>query len=728
MSQRARAVVGAAALAPLWVSAAAAEPEAAVRVVGERPAPGLESRATSTVRRAELEERLPRSAPDALRYEPGVTVQQTAHGQGAPIVRGLYGSRVLIAYDGVRLNNATFRQGPGQYFFTLDAHNIDSITVLRGGASTLFGTDALGGALLVCPVLPRFDAPDFQPHWTVRALGTVHSADARWLTRGTAELQRGDWAALVGASRASAGQLRSSGPVLSPATGQLPEVPRFARDGVTQLGTGYELATGDGTLRRRLGEDLTAIAAINLFRQWDSPRTDQCPPPFGVIGDCLTYEEQFRSLVYLGLDGDLGSAARKSKLRVSYQRQHEATARNRPLSFVSNHGIDNVSTWGASAALVSARLPLDDSRWVDFFWGGDAYLDLIESSAWVSSSDGSRVTPYARGQFLDGSSYTNLGGYLRGELNQGQHLTATLGGRVGLASAALTEDPESGAPARRSSWPTTGAELRSQVRPVPWLELTVGLDQSYRTPNLTDLSQRQQTGPGFQLDNPALDAERQWTLEAGAAVKTERLRIDAWAYRAIITGMLTMVPRSVEDCPVSAQQESCRSSWSRYQLVNAPSQSTIHGVEGAIRYRPVPALKVQATVGATTGVGPNLLGAVPWGTEQSRSATAPLSRIPPLNGTLEARYQLPFGVVFGAAARWSAAQTRLSVSDQTDYRIPVGGTPGFFVVDLRAGYRLGRALVLHAQLENLLDQPYRVHGSSVNGAGRGVALSVEAGL
>jgi iron complex outermembrane receptor protein/hemoglobin/transferrin/lactoferrin receptor protein len=39
-----------------------------------------------------------------------------------------------------------------------------------------------------------------------------------------------------------------------------------------------------------------------------------------------------------------------------------------------------------------------------------------------------------------------------------------------------------------------------------------------------------------------------------------------------------------------------------------------------------------------------------------------------------------------------------------------------------------RRLVFAAVLENLFDSAYRVHGSSVNGPGRGVSLSLEAGL
>jgi iron complex outermembrane receptor protein/hemoglobin/transferrin/lactoferrin receptor protein len=144
--------------------------------------PGVETRATSVVRQAEIAERVPRSAPDALKYEPGVFVQQSSHGQGAPFLRGLFGSRVLLSYDGIRLNNATFRQGPNQYFFTLDAQTIEAITVLRGGASTLYGTDALGGALLVAPIQPAF-APvgATETHGGVRL--QHHQADARFGAR-----------------------------------------------------------------------------------------------------------------------------------------------------------------------------------------------------------------------------------------------------------------------------------------------------------------------------------------------------------------------------------------------------------------------------------------------------------------------------------------------------------------------------------------------------------------
>jgi outer membrane cobalamin receptor len=110
-----------------------------------------EERAHGTVSRSEIERRQPRSAPDALRYESGVFVQQSAHGQGSAFIRGLTGQQTLLLFDGIRVNNSTYRQGPNQYFFTIDSRTIDSIEILRGGGSTRYGSDALGGVIAALP-------------------------------------------------------------------------------------------------------------------------------------------------------------------------------------------------------------------------------------------------------------------------------------------------------------------------------------------------------------------------------------------------------------------------------------------------------------------------------------------------------------------------------------------------------------------------------------------------
>ena len=706
---------------------AGAENEIVIR--GEAPAAGTETRARSKVTRSDIDERIPRSAPDALKFEPGIFVQQTSHGQGSPYIRGRYGARVLIVYDGVRLNNSTFRQGPNQYLFTLDTQTIRSIEVIRGGGSTLFGTDALGGALLVNPFLPEIPEPGTTFGWAPRARAQYHEADRGLTLRGQVAGTVGEkFSVIVGGGYAHADLLRSAGSVRNPANGALPEVPRFAADGITQLGTGYTVATGDIATRYWLAPNLVVTAAANVFRQYDTPRTDQCPPAFGLLGDCTMIEEQFRTLVYAGLDGDLGAFARTARVRLSFQRQHERRVRTRPISNVENGGRDDVDTYGLSASFQTDETQLGRNVGLRGHWGGDVYHDSLGSAGWTRFTDTGRLFPYERGQYLAGSSYLTGGAFTRGELRVSDRITITLGGRVGVTRAIAPADPETAALAFDRQWLATAGEARSSFRVLPWLTVTGGVDRSFRAPNLDDLTSRQQTGPGFQIDNRDVGPEKQVTTEIGAVADLRQFYAEVWGFRSMLNAGLDRVARSIGECPAGPSSEACASSWSRFQVVNAPGPAFIYGVEAALRFRPVDFFRAQATFAWTHGEGPNLGGAVPWGQFPDPNPRVPVSRIAPTNGTVETRFSFLGSCYAGWAFRWALEQTRLSVSDRADYRIPNGGTPGFAIFDLRAGYRYRRNLIVNVVLENLMNRPYRAHGSGVNGAMRSISVGVEIGL
>src|SRR5210317_2415413 len=81
---------------------------------------------------------------DALDVEVGVYLQQTTPGQGAAIIRGLKGSSILHLVDGIRLNNAIFRNAPTQYFSLVPVTAIERVEVLRGTPTSLYGNDAVG--------------------------------------------------------------------------------------------------------------------------------------------------------------------------------------------------------------------------------------------------------------------------------------------------------------------------------------------------------------------------------------------------------------------------------------------------------------------------------------------------------------------------------------------------------------------------------------------------------
>jgi len=135
-----------------------------------------------------------------------------------------------------------------------------------------------------------------------------------------------------------------------------------------------------------------------------------------------------------------------------------------------------------------------------------------------------------------------------------------------------------------------------------------------------------------------------------------------------------------------------------------------------------------ATFSWAWGEGPNPVPAPASGEISNYRDRLPLSRIPPLNGTVELTWYADFGLWVGSALRWAGTQTRLALADEADTRIPTGGTPGFAIWDLRAGFRTDPNLLVGLVFENLIDSPYRYHGSSVNGATRSLNLSIEVGF
>ena len=83
-----------------------------------------------------------------LETQAGVRNFSTGSGIGKPVIRGLSSNRVLVLADGQRLENQQWGDEHGPNLETADAGRIE---VIRGPASVLYGSDALGGVINVIP-------------------------------------------------------------------------------------------------------------------------------------------------------------------------------------------------------------------------------------------------------------------------------------------------------------------------------------------------------------------------------------------------------------------------------------------------------------------------------------------------------------------------------------------------------------------------------------------------
>ncbi len=98
--------------------------------------------------REELEQKPINTIGDIFRDLPGTSTVNEGAFQVRPRIRGLESNRILILVDGERLNNARTSTGnSGIEIGLVETDQIDTVEVVRGAGSVLYGTDALAGTI-----------------------------------------------------------------------------------------------------------------------------------------------------------------------------------------------------------------------------------------------------------------------------------------------------------------------------------------------------------------------------------------------------------------------------------------------------------------------------------------------------------------------------------------------------------------------------------------------------
>jgi hemoglobin/transferrin/lactoferrin receptor protein len=640
------------------------------------------------------DKQLSRDFPRAFAETPGVMVQKTSNGQSSPYIRGFTGFRTVLMVDGIRLNNSTWREGPNQYWGTVDAFSVSRVELLKGPSSVLYGSDAIGGSVNALTVAPRGYSTKFTPNGEAfyRFGSAEDSQTGRAALGGTFNEKLG---ILAGSTIQSYGNVTAGDP-----TGE-------------QLKTGYDQWNVDAKVEYYLQPNSRLVAAYQYVDQndiWRTHRTIYGESWHGTtVGtDLQDTFDQTRQLAYLqwhvtGLTGAIESWITSA----SWQCPTETESRIRSNSAKTDQFV-TVNTIGFWTQLTS---PSPIGQWT---YGVDYYRDFVNSGRTDYTATGT-ATKQIQGPVADDAGYDLVGGFIQDSIPLGEPVELTLGGRYTYASANADKvfDPATGAQTSLlEDWQNVSGSARVMwhVDGEKHWNLFAGASQGFRAPNLSDLTRLDIARSGeLEVPSPGLRPENYLALETGVKLQYERLSATLSYYYTFINGMIVRVPTGNT---VNGLQEVIKK--------NA-GDGYLQGIEASGSWTFWPELSL------------SLFGWISWmdgiveGYPNSTTVKEdePISRLMPLSGEVGLRWEHPnkkFWAEF--LVMMADEQDELSSGDKRDtQRIPPGGTPDYAILTVRGGWTVNKYLNLSAAVENLLDKNYRIHGSGVNEPGINVVCA-----
>ncbi len=627
--------------------------------------PGLRVPYTiNTVTARDLKEFSPRSTPEALMNLPGVFIQKTNHGGGSPFVRGLTGNQTLLLVDGVRVNNSTFRYGPNQYLNTIDMYTIGRIEVAKGTGSVQYGTDAMGG---VVQIFTR------EPEYSLTGKKLNGRLTGKYMTGGMEKTGRGEityadnqFSVLAGVSKKDFGDL-----IGGDTTGK-------------QSPSGYEEWGMDISAKLRVNQNSSLQLLSQVVQQQHVPVYHKIQLENYQLNEM---DPQQRFFSYARLKTVNGSRFfRETELTISLQEGAEGRNNRKNNSLFLRKERDRVRTAGMTAEIFSAIT----EQWTANS-GIEVYLDKVFSSrADINLSTG--ITEHKRGLYPDRSAYGSFSAYSLHHFNIGRWVIDA-GIRFNQFSAKI---PDSSLGEVRIQ-PSAGVYNTALLYKINRTQsVYLSYSSGFRAPNVDDMGTLGIVDFRYELPATGLQPEKSAHTELGYKLAGKRISAAAALFYMDISNLITRVKEEgqvINGYPV-------------YRKENTDA-AFLRGAEFSFSAQLFKKLEMKAGLAYTFG--------------QSLTKQEPLRRVPPLNCRWMVSYRKRDWFT-GAEWLFAAAQQRLAQGDKEDNRIPVGGTPGWNLLNIYAGCTLNR-FSLSTSLQNIFNTDYRTHGSGINGVGRSAWLS-----
>ncbi len=679
----------------------------------------------ATISAAEVALENPQTAADLLGSSGEVFIQKSQQGGGSPMIRGFATNRLLIAVDGVRMNNAIFRSGNLQNVISLDPFAVEHTEVLFGPGSVIYGSDAIGGVMNFYTLDPELALQEVP---FVKGNGAIRYASANEELTGHFDVNVGwkKWALVTSFSHNRYGDLRmgTHGPdeYLRPEyVLRIDSVDRVItnQDPLVQVPTGYSQTNLMQKLRFQPNERLDLSYAFHYSATTDFDRYDRLLryrdglPRSGewYYGpqEWLMNHFQLRHAAAAGIYDQL-------TLNLAHQFFEESR---------TDRDFNDTNRRWRREAVNAYSLNLDLSKSFSerhqLLYGAEAVLNDVDSRGIDEDIESGevRLGPARYPQ----STWASLAAYLTYQFRATERLLLQGGARYNHFMLDAEFDtsfyPFPFTTANLNDGALTGS-LGLVYNPTADWSLSANLSSGFRAPNVDDVGKVFDSEPGaVVVPNPGLQAEYAYNAELGGAkIFGKSVKVDLSVFYTILDN--AMVRRNFtlngQDSIVYDGE------LSQVQAIQNAARATVWGVQAGLE------VKLPAGFGLSGQFN------FQQGEEEvDDGTTSPLRHAAPWFGIARLTYgvaklKLDLDARFSGVVPYEDMPLEERSKDYL-YAVDRNGnpySPSWYTLNLKALYRLSDSFSVSAGLENLTDRRYRPYSSGLVAPGRNFVLALRA--
>jgi len=674
---------------------------------------------------------------DLLISSGNVFVQKSQQGGSSPVLRGFEASRVLLVIDGIRMNNAIYRAGHLQNAVTVDQNMLERIEVLYGPASTLYGSDALGGVIHL-----RTKSPLLSLNNKLRVIGQIFgrysSANHEKTFHFNMSLggKKTGWIQAYTYSDFGDMKMGNNYPDDYPGFGSRDSLINTAggidhvianTDSRIQKFSGYKQWDITQKFLYKQGDQISHLLNLQMSNSTNIPRYDRLQDKRdfgGNIGTTLRYAEWFygpqtRYLASYELNISSPGFFDQFRFNINYQSIEESRQQREYLRY--DRFDSRMEKLNIMGAIIDARKKWGNN---EITIGADAQLNDLKSTA-TRTNRNTGVVSNLDTRYPDGKNKMNYIGVYAQHLIKLSEEKLILNDGLRLQSVTLNSTIADNSffqlpftEIEQNNFSVIG-NLGLVYVPAEEFRIAAGLSSGFRNPNIDDLARVFESSTALKrivIPNPDLKPEYTYNFDLGITqVITEKIKFDIAGFYTLFRNAISLSPFQL-----NGQDSILYNGLQSAVYANRNNKkANMYGFNSNIKVDFTNRLSFFGTVTYTYGRFK--------GDDGSKS---PQDHIPPVYGKTslaydQERFSTEAFVLFNG---WKRIKNyNLDGEDNQQYATS-DGMPSWMTLNWRNSFSISKKAQLQFTIENILDRNYRYFASGFSAPGRNYVLSLRGSL